>query len=701
LPPTPNITKPKFSTRFIFVPTENDFSLSWYKQSVKKASLIPIVLCASLIASAQTKVIDSLERIVTLQRHDTTELHALLGLTNEFLRKDLQQSKKFALQVVSLANTPQEVRWLSTAYNYLITVYQQSGEVDSAYYYIQTSEKVVKNNPSNFRMRFNYNQAVSLFYKNIGEYKKALPYMLENLEIWKIEDENKAGQLLNVGNLYINMGEFKKAAESHLQSLRLFELIRSTRGQSYCLHSLGKIFLELKRYNDAKSYLERSLKLKKEIGDKRGLATSSSALADVYTQERQYKLAKEYYENAMKIAHEINMPLEVSRSQHQLGNMYKQMGDLERATENLNQSLKLAQSLKDSSLSKQIESSLIGIDIENQKAKTTESLLLSNLNTSVRTGDRQRQAVEYSRLSEYYALKKEHEKAFNYLKKHIDLTDSVQGSLVLTTLKELEEKYKTEKKEKEIALLKKDQELQSVTLSRQRAIITLGIIAFISVLVIAALLINRFRVIDRTKRLLEIEKVRNNIARDLHDDIGSTLSSINILSQVALAEQNTNPQNYLQRIGDQSKRMMEDMGDMVWSINPRNDSMEQVVVKMREFATEIFERSNTDYTFTEKIEASLKLNADQRKNLFLIYKEAINNAAKYSGAEKIEISLEQRDHKLSMRVRDNGKGFDEQKTKSGNGLRNMRERATEINAQLLLKSTPGEGISVELDLPIG
>jgi len=496
--------------------------------------VVILILASTKVCYGQTNVIDSLQRIVALQRNDTTELHALLGLTNEFLRRDLKQSKKFALQVVSLADTPQEVRWLASAYNYLITVYLQSGGLDSAYYYIQASEKVVKENPANSRIKFNYNQAVSLFYKNIGEYKKALPYMLENLEIWKMEDENKAGQLLNLGNLYINMGEFKKAAESHLQSLRLFELIGGTRGQSYCLHSLGKTFLELKRYSDARSYLERSLKLKKELGDKRGLVTSSSALADVYTNERQYKLAKEYYETAIKVAQEINMPIEVSRSQHQMGVMYKQMGDLERAVENLNQSLKLAQALKDSSLSKQIESTLVGIDLENQKAKTTESFLLSNLNTTIRTGDRQRQANEYSKLSDYYALKREYEKAFDYLKKYTELTDSVQGSLVLISLKELEEKYKTEKKEKEIALLKKDQELQTLALSRQRVIITLGIIGFISVLIIAGLLINRYRVMNRTKRLLEIEKVRNSIARDLHDDMGSALSSINILSQVAL-----------------------------------------------------------------------------------------------------------------------------------------------------------------------
>jgi two-component system, NarL family, sensor histidine kinase UhpB len=125
-----------------------------------------------------------------------------------------------------------------------------------------------------------------------------------------------------------------------------------------------------------------------------------------------------------------------------------------------------------------------------------------------------------------------------------------------------------------------------------------------------------------------------------------------------------------------------------------------MVVKMREFATEIFDLKNTGFGFTEKVVSEWKLNAGQRKNIFLIYKEAVNNAAKYSEAERVEITLQQQDHSLLIRISDNGRGFDEQKEKPGNGLRNMRERATEINGQLIVTSAPGGGTTVELNLPI-
>ncbi len=204
----------------------------------------------------------------------------------------------------------------------------------------------------------------------------------------------------------------------------------------------------------------------------------------------------------------------------------------------------------------------------------------------------------------------------------------------------------------------------------------------------------------KIERYFAEEQIRSKVSRDLHDDIGSALSSINILSQVALVEKNGNAQDYLQRIGDQSARIMEDIGDMVWSINPRNDSMSQIVIRMREFATEIFEPTTVEYHFSENITEGFTLGADQRKNLFLIFKEAINNAAKYSRASRVEINLHQHDHALIMRIKDNGQGFDEQKIKAGNGLRNQRERADEINGKLILKSVVGEGTEVELQLPI-
>jgi signal transduction histidine kinase len=146
--------------------------------------------------------------------------------------------------------------------------------------------------------------------------------------------------------------------------------------------------------------------------------------------------------------------------------------------------------------------------------------------------------------------------------------------------------------------------------------------------------------------------------------------------------------------------MMENMTDMVWSINPVNDSLDKVVVKMKVFTSEILEPKNISYHFSE--DESLKgisMDADKRKNLFLIFKEAINNAAKYSGATNVEITLQQTAKKLTMTVVDNGSGFDEHNVRRGNGLGNMHARAKELSAQFKLTSVINSGTYIELEMP--
>lgn len=677
------------------------YSLTWPKElPLKKASSVLLfILCAGTI-SAQQNLIDSLTRIVSLQRHDTVEFHALLGLTNEYLRKDIQQAKKFALRVVSLADTPQEARWLSGAYNYLITCYQQSGGLDSAHYFIQTSEKLVQQHPENARMKYNYNQAVSLFYKNIGDYKKALPYMLENLNDWKKEDENKAGQLLNLGNLYINLGEFKKAADSHLQSLRLFEKIGSKRGQSFCLNSLGNDYMDLKQYAVAEKYILQSEKLKEELGDKRGVLNSWMGLGIVYQQTNKAELSMLYFNKALTQARELKLVLEEARALFNMGSLLKQEKKNDEAIQKFSEALPLARQLGDSSLVLRIKTYQIALQTDAQTEIKKEQTLLQNIKISAEAGALDNTAEAHFMLAEWYASRKQFDKAYENYKQGQRLTDSIQGNQVILQLKKLEEEYNTEKKEKEIALLKKDQELQTLALSRERTNVILIAIALFSVIIIGVLLINRYRIMNRARRMLELEQMRNHIARDLHDDIGSTLSSINIMSQLALRE-NGHAGNHLNKIASHSASMMEKMSDIVWSINPKNDSLEQVVTKMKEFSAEILEPKNIDYAFhIEETIYSMKLNAEKRKNIFLIFKEAVNNAAKYSEGTKVTISLSVKNQQLYLMVRDNGKGFNPGLGTTGNGLKNMEDRAVAMQGKLIRTSEPATGTNIQLEIPI-
>ena len=206
------------------------------------------------------------------------------------------------------------------------------------------------------------------------------------------------------------------------------------------------------------------------------------------------------------------------------------------------------------------------------------------------------------------------------------------------------------------------------------------------------------------KRLMAVEAIRQKVSRDLHDDIGSTLSTINILSTMAkskLIEDPVKAGEYISKISDNSSRMMEAMDDIVWSINPLNDSMQRIFARMREFATEVLEAREVEVHFRFDEEANnLTLNMEQRRDIFLIFKEAINNIAKYAHATKVELQVTYKAPQLILLIKDNGKGFDVDKADNGNGLNNMQKRADKLKAIYHITSQPAAGTTIMLQMQI-
>lgn len=208
----------------------------------------------------------------------------------------------------------------------------------------------------------------------------------------------------------------------------------------------------------------------------------------------------------------------------------------------------------------------------------------------------------------------------------------------------------------------------------------------------------------RLNRLLAVERIRNKVARDLHDDVGSTLSTINILSSMAKTKLLTDPvktSEYISKITHNSQHMMESMDDIVWSIKPDNDNMQRIVARMREYASSILEPKDIEIEFRidEKIE-ELKLNMESRRDVFLIYKEALNNSAKYSQCTQVKVFIGTENKKLVIRITDNGIGFNVQTADSGNGLGNMQKRAEVLRGSLDIKSEEGKGTEISLMIPV-
>ncbi len=208
---------------------------------------------------------------------------------------------------------------------------------------------------------------------------------------------------------------------------------------------------------------------------------------------------------------------------------------------------------------------------------------------------------------------------------------------------------------------------------------------------------------ERIGYLKKETAMRKNISADLHDDIGATLSNVNILTTLVRQRlpNDVDVLPLLKRIEEEITSSSESLDDIIWSVNPQNDSMERVLSRMRQFANEVFEAKGIEghLDFDKKL-INLSLSLEKRHNFYLIYKEAVNNLAKYANCTTANIYLTETDGKWILIVPDDGCGFDPLSTREGNGQKTMRQRAKNLNGTLEIQSALGMGTRIELRFSI-
>jgi len=665
-------------------------------------------------ATGQRPATDSLLNVVRENRRDVGEARALLALANAYARTDLGKTKAYLYQAIELASASGLYLPLSAAYNQLVLYQQDLGRIDSASWFLDQLKKLSEVHPE---FRGNYVQAAGLFYKRQQEFKTALPFLLEALDrstaAAKADSSvakwtSVAGGALNVGNNYVDLGDYRTALQYHLAALRTFEQVGNKTGIAFTYQDIGEDFMELKQLPPALAYTKKSMALKTELNDTRGIMTASKQLGTIFRETGRLDSAIEYYNRSLGIDQKMGLKIEEMNIDLDLGNVYKERNDLVNAALFFQNGGALARQLNDTPRAATFDAALISVRSTGEDRVLAEKRLVNSLNEASRTGDKLTELLNYQYLAEHYARIGQSNLALQYVRKYYEMSDSLQRIDVQVQLRKMEGQYNVDKKEAEIALLKKDQQLdhlnlekQQATLAKQKAFQYGAIVVFLLLLLIGFLVINRYRLVHRAHRAIELEKMRNLIARDLHDDIGSTLSSIHILSKVALQSSDSPTHPSLTKIRDHSADIMEKMDDIVWTINPQNDSPEQLFCRMKEFAAEMLDPLNINYSFEEQGDfSSLHLDIRKRRDLYLLFKEAVNNAAKYSQCANLRIRLQRAGDSLQLEIADDGKGFAEDGVKGGNGLKNMRERAASMLARLRIDSAIGQGTRIDLVLPI-
>jgi signal transduction histidine kinase len=541
----------------------------------------------------------------------------------------------------------------------------------------------------------------------------------------------------------LRLGNYDSCMPYLLSSTRLFHRLNDTIETMYMYVNLASAYSANSRFAESANYLMRADSLAKGRNDARIEAGIQKQMGILYRQQQYYKKAIPYFKEGMRLyinagdtLHFLDVLTSLSinynmmslpdsslallvkntpvinkfrGSTYQKAMLKERFGDTYFALNNYNQALetyKQAYNLfaADNNHADQgYEAINVGrtyMQLKNYSSAEQYLRSAYRLNDSLHMISYARDAAQ--QLSHLYQVTNNWQKAYEWLETQIALKDSLQLTEQNEKIAELQAKYETAKKDKEISLLKKDQELSHLTLQKQNAFRYGAIIVVLLLAMSGILAINRYRTVHRAKRQIEMEKLRNDIASDLHDDMGSVLSSINVMSKVALQgppEKESMVKENLKKIHENSNYILESMSDIVWAINPVNDSFEKTLFRMKEFAADILEPLNIQYEFklSEGLH-SISMQLKKRKDFFLFFKEALNNAAKYSHCTKVGISILQQNDFVVLQAEDNGIGFDTGKDYRGNGLRNMKQRADQMNGEFTINSEPGKGTSIYLKI---
>ena len=209
---------------------------------------------------------------------------------------------------------------------------------------------------------------------------------------------------------------------------------------------------------------------------------------------------------------------------------------------------------------------------------------------------------------------------------------------------------------------------------------------------------------ENEKKEARLKLIRDDIARDLHDEIGSSLTGINILSIISsktLHNNTTQTEQMLFKISEQAQLAQQNMSDIVWSIKSDNDKIEDMVIRMREYIATTLEPLQIKTVFNiEPLFTKAMIPLELRKDIILIFKEIINNICKHANCTIVNISFYKENTTLILQIIDNGIGFDAINTNKGNGLNNLQQRAANINGKLQIIAAKNQGCKITLAIAI-
>jgi two-component system, NarL family, sensor kinase len=623
--------------------------------------------------SAQQKIIDSIEKIILAQK-DSTLAKSYNELTWQYRTIDKEKAIEFGNKAIELGNKIRFSKAVAQAYNDMGIIYYDQQDFNSA----------------------------------LAAYRKAFDIRME------LKDQKGIGALYNkIGIIYQKESKFDSALLYAQKALAIYEGLNDKVGISYSLNNIGIVNQNVGNLDEALKYQQQSILIKEEIKDKLGLAGSYVNAGNIYLLKKDMSNAKQYFEKAENITRQIGNPEYLSNSLNNLASLYQKTGDYKKALPLAQESFEIRTKMEDT---KGQVSCLVNMGFiltsDKQYAAAEDKYLTGIKLADTLSSCLSEKAKLYDGLSQLYELTGDYKKSMEMARLTVKLNDSIYTDGMNKRFSEMETKFQTAKKNKQI------QEQQFELTKKQYLLYGSAGLAFL--LTLLGYSYFRRNKLKQEKRLqLEVmtqqdiatkgilnaeENERKRIAVDLHDGIGQMMSAAKMNLSVIedemdfkTEEQRIRFENVISMVDESCREVRSVSHQMMPNALLKNG----LASAIKEFISKIDNRIIKVALHFEGLNEKLDTNTETV--LYRVIQECVNNVLKHSQANHLDISIFNEAAGLSAIIEDNGKGFDTASKENfeGIGFKNINSRVKYLHGTLEINSKPGKGTAIAIFIPAG
>ncbi|MFC7356747.1 tetratricopeptide repeat protein [Jejudonia soesokkakensis] len=685
-----------------------------------------LLLIVGVVGAQDKKTVDSLQKLVAKKETPVLKAGGLLGFVDYYFERDKDSASYYLEEAIQYTKENQLEKKLSLALLKKAQLFIVKGKYDSSeFYYNRVWDQLETTYDYDLYTKYYGDYGVLHFYK--GDFKGALTNFEKATDLAE-KEKNEVDQLRFLNNKALAMsylGEAEASILVHERAIKLAEKLQDSAALGKSFNNLGLIYEDMKEYEKALEYYQNALIIKENVSSNVDIINSLYNVSSMYKEIGEknndtllYAKAEKGYYDVLKLSEEANYGKVKLFANTGLAQLATVRGKYQKAIDIYEEVIALAEKDNDQQTLR-VNYLNVGVNylLLNNLAKA-ETYLLKAKPLIEEAENPSDQAKLYKNLASLYTDKGEFKVANQYLLQQFELEKSMSSDALQDKISDFEVKYETEKKEAALATTRANLAERELEV-RQKNMLIFGALGLALILgLLGYLFYNQQKLKNRqlikegelktalakieTQNRLQEQRLR--ISRDLHDNIGAQLtfiiSSLDNL-KFGFTDMSTKLSEKLTGISEFTNQTIYELRDTIWAMNKENITLEDLQIRISNFiekAKIASDKTHFNFKIAEGVNTHKVLTSVEGMNVYRIIQEAVNNALKYSEATKITVFIAEENGVLTIKITDNGKGFDHATVEKGNGFNTIQKRAKDLKGKASILSTPGEGTVVSLSI---